>query len=61
MRIYTQTTSRTFYGNEWFGKVKNIPSSKIRNKMLRLYDKNDVVLVLLPTVKSRTTIKRYAI
>ena len=56
MKAYGRITNRTFY-NDWYGKVKNIPSAKLRNELLKKTDENDNVEVQLPVIKSRTTLK----
>lgn len=57
MRPYLNL-KRTFIGNDWFGKIKNFPYQKIRNKLLRKYPNNNAMTeICLPTITSRTTIK----
>lgn len=58
MKPYGQITNRTFYNDRW-GKVKTIPSSRVRNQMLKSgFNSSDMVEVQLPIIKSRTTLKR---
>ena len=57
MKPYGQITNRTFY-NDRYGIVKNIPSTRLRNKMLKSgWKPENYVEVQLPIIKSRTTLK----
>lgn len=58
MKPYGNITKRRFWGDSWYGKAKNIPSAKLRNKTLKLMNRNDSIETLLPTIKSRSTLKR---
>ncbi len=56
MKPYGSITNKTFW-NDWWGKIKNIPSSKVRNNEKRNGDENQFTEVQLPTIKSRSTLK----
>jgi len=58
MKPYVVTTNKTFFGNDWYGKVKNIPHSKLRNKLKRKYDKDTFIEIQLFTTKSKKVIRR---
>lgn len=55
MKPYGQTTNRTSYND----CVKTIPSSRVRNQLLKSgFNSSDMVEVQLPIIKSRTTLKQ---
>lgn len=56
MKPFGSITNRTFW-NDWFGKIKNIPSSKLRNDISKKENPNQRTEVQLPIIKSRTTLK----
>lgn len=56
MKPFGSITNRTFW-NDWFGKIKNIPSPKVRNSEKKKYGENVKTEVQLPIIKSRTTLK----
>jgi hypothetical protein len=56
MKPFGSITNRTFW-NDWFGKIKNIPSTKVRNSEKKKYGENVKTEVQLPIIKSRTTLK----
>lgn len=58
MKPYQIITNRTFFGEDWFGKVKNVPQNKVRNKLKKHHKKNDVVLVTLYPEKSKKAIRQ---
>jgi len=56
MKPFGSITNRTFW-NDWFGKIKNIPSAKLRNEISKKENPNQKTEVQLPIIKSRTTLK----
>lgn len=56
MKPYLSKTKRTFY-NYWYGKPKNIQSSKVRNRYLKKYGKDIRIEICLPTTTSRSALK----